>query len=515
MSFPTLVFDGEEIAPAVVRERALRAASGLAALGIGEGDVVAVMMRNEPAAVEVIVAAGHLGAYWCGLNWHFKAEEAGWILADSKAKALVIHADLIPQIAAGLPPGLPVIAVLPRALTRAVYGLPEQGDLPPDVMGWESWLAGFSVSTAEPKRPRGLMPYTSGVSGRPKGVLRLQLPEEQASKLSVRAAELSAQVLGVTGGARCLLVAPLYHSAPGSYAAACARAGAWLCLDPKFDAQRVLRLVSELRITHLYLVPTMYQRMLALPPETRLQYDLSSVTFVASTGSPCPASVKRAMIEWLGPVVHEAYASSETGYLTFITAEEWLCKPGSVGRPVGGAVIKVLEADGKECSIGEIGIIYGRQPTSTDFTYANNAEARAHMERGGLVTVGDLGYVDQDGYLFISGRQSDMVISGGVNIYPAEIEAVLSRMPGLADCAVFGVPDEEWGEALVAAVEAAPGMQIDGQAVRDFVRDHMAGYKVPKFVTIEVALPREDTGKVYKRRVRDAFVAKHESISKA
>lgn len=510
MTYPSLAFDDEQISATLVRERALRAASGLAALGVDEGDVVAVMMRNEPEAVEAIVAIGHLGAYWCGLNWHFKGEEAAWVLADSKAKALVIHSDLIAQIANRLPVGLQVIAVTPRGLTRAAYSVPEQIDLPAGILEWESWLEQSPISAAEPKRPRGLMPYTSGVSGRPKGVLRLPLPEAQASQLAAEAADLSTQVLGVTAQTRCLLAAPLYHSAPGAYAAACARAGAWLCLEPKFDAERVLRLVSEHRITHLYLVPTMYQRLLALSTAQRLKYDLSSVQFVASTGSPCPASVKRAMIHWLGPVIHEAYASSETGYLTFINSEEWLRKPGSVGLPVGGAVVKVFDEKGEECRAGEIGIIYGRQPASADFTYANNDEARDRMEREGLVTVGDLGYVDEDGFLFISGRQTDMVISGGVNIYPAEIEAVLSRMHSVADCAVFSVPDEKWGEALVAAVEPVAGHQIDPQAVRDFIREHMAGYKVPKFVTVETTLPREDTGKVYKRRVRDAFMSRNQ-----
>ncbi|WP_076998190.1 AMP-binding protein [Variovorax sp. KK3] len=516
MSYPHLVFAGEESAATTVREHALKAASGFAALGVGEGDVVAVMLRNEPEAIEAILAAGHLGAYWCGLNWHFKGEEAAWVLADSRAKLLVIHADLIAQVQDALPPSLPVIAVRPRASTRRMYGLPDAIDLPDGMPEWDGWIARLPASRVAPKRPKGLMPYTSGVSGRPKGVVRIPLPEPEAEALAAAAAKLATQVLGVTAQARCLLAAPLYHSAPGNYVAACARAGARLWLEPRFDAERLLQLISQERITHLYLVPTMYQRLLALPRERRVGYDLRSVQFVASTGSPCPASVKHAMIEWLGPVIHEAYASSETGYLTFITAEEWLRKPGSVGRAVGDAVIRILDEHGAAQPAGEVGVIYGRQPASPDFTYINNAEARARIERNGLVTVGDLGYVDDDGYLFISGRQSDMVISGGVNIYAAEIEAVLSRMPGLADCAVFGVPDEEWGEALVAAVVPdADGEHVDAQAVRAFVREHMAGYKVPKFVTVESSLPREDTGKVYKRRVREAFLARKAAAAPA
>ena len=507
MSYPTLLFDAEEIPAAVVRERALRAASGFASLGVREGDVVALMLRNEPAAMEALLAAGHLGAYWCGLNWHFKADEAGWILRDSSAKALAIHADLLPQVAAGLPAGLPVLVVQPRPLTRRMYRLADDFVLPPGTLDWESWLQQQAPSAQPARRARGLMPYTSGTSGRPKGVTRLPVPAQEAEQRAAAGAELSKLVLGVDARSNCLLAAPMYHSAPGNYAAFCAAAGARLRLEPKFEAERVLRLIGEDRVTHLYLVPTMYQRLLSLPAEQRQAPDLSSVRFVASTGSPCPAAIKSAMIDWWGPVIHEAYASSETGYLTFITAAEWQSKPGSVGRPAGAAIIKILDESGAELPTGQVGTIYGRQPSVPDFTYINNAEARSQIERDGLVTVGDMGYLDEDGYLFIRGRQSDMVISGGVNIYPAEIEAVLCRMPGVADCAVFGVPDDEWGEALVAAVEPEPGSAIDAEAVRDFLRERIAGYKVPKTVSFQQRLPREDTGKVFKRRIREAYLA--------
>ncbi|MES2939676.1 MAG: AMP-binding protein [Pseudomonadota bacterium] len=497
--FLTLLFDDAVVTPAQLRDRALRAAAGFAACGVGEGDVIAVMLRNEPAAVEAILAARHAGAYWCGLNWHFKAAEARWVLEDSGAKLLVVHADLLAQIADGIPAGVKVLAVRPRPLTVRQYKLQPETALPQGVQMWDAWLQGFAPAQGEMKRARGFMPYTSGTTGRPKGVKRA--PSDAA--LAAATAAIGRAVFGIGPDARALLCAPLYHSAPASYINFCAQAGATLRLEPRFDAQRLLELVERDRSTHLYLVPTMYQRLLRLPDAQRAAHDIGSVRFVASTGSPCPPQVKKAMIDWWGPVINEAYASSETGYVTFIGSGEWLAHPGSVGRAVGGALLKILDDDGNEVPAGTTGLIYARQPAYPDFVYANDTSgARAAMERDGLVTLGDMGYLDAEGYLYICDRKSDMVISGGVNIYPAEIEAALSMLPGVADCAVFGIPDEEWGEALAAAVQPRPGAVLSQDDVKAFLREHLAGYKVPKLVEFHAQLPREDTGKIFKRKLR-------------
>jgi long-chain acyl-CoA synthetase len=249
----------------------------------------------------------------------------------------------------------------------------------------------------------------------------------------------------------------------------------------------------------------MYVRLLRLPAETKKRYDLSSMRFVASTGSPCPAEVKRAMIEWWGPVFNESYAASELGYVTAISSAEALRKPGAAGRPFGRATVRILDNDGRELPQGKVGLIYARQPAYPDFTYNNNPEARRQIERDGLLSLGDMGFIDEDGYLYVCDRASDMVISGGVNIYPAEIEAALAMMPGVRDCAVFGIPDEEFGEALAAAVQCEPGFSLPAEEVRRYLAERIASYKVPRVITFHAELPREESGKIFKRRLRAPY----------
>ena len=280
---------------------------------------------------------------------------------------------------------------------------------------------------------------------------------------------------------------------------------ALLVLERRFDPERTLALIERHRLSHAYLVPTMFVRMLKLPEAVKRRYDLSSLRFVATTGSPCAPDVKRAMIEWWGPVFHECYASSEAGVITSIDSHEALRKPGSAGRPVGVGALRILDQEGHELPPGEVGLIYARQPAYPDFSYNNNPAARAALEREGLWTLGDMGYVDDDGYLFICDRSSDMVISGGVNIYPAEIEAVLHGMPGVHDCAVFGVPSEEFGEALAAAIQPDPGVEINPEQVKTWLRARIADYKVPRTVEIRSELPREDSGKIFKRKLREPY----------
>ena len=250
-----------------------------------------------------------------------------------------------------------------------------------------------------------------------------------------------------------LLCAPIYHSAPMSYLLHCCAMQATLVLENGFRAERALALIEQHRVTHAYLVPTMYQRLLALDAEARRRFDIASLRQVGSTGSPCAPQLKRDMIEWFGPIITEAYASSETGYITFIDAASWLARPGSAGQGLFNAKISIRDPQGKELPAGETGVIFARQPATPDFTYLNKPEAREAVEADGLVTLGDMGYLDGEGFLYVCDRSADMVISGGVNIYPAEIELVLQEMPGVADCAVFGIPDEEFGEALAAAVQ--------------------------------------------------------------
>ncbi|MBI5255155.1 MAG: AMP-binding protein [Burkholderiales bacterium] len=480
---PTVVSADHELAADVFFERYQRSAAALHAMGVGDGDVVALMLHNSPLNLELMLATRWLGAVWCPVNWHFKADEVHFILTDSDAKLFVCEDALLqalgPEVA---PPGVRVVAA-------------------------STWAALREAAPAEAPAagaPRGPMLYTSGTTGRPKGIRRgASTPEQVALAL-----ERSRQVYGLEPGMRALLNAPMYHSAPNAYASSVAQMSGHLFLEPRFDAEGTLRLIEQHRITHAYLVPTMYVRLLRLPPEVRARYDISSMRFVASTGSPCPPDVKRAMIEWWGPVIYEAYGSSELGYMTLLNPHEALRKPGSAGRAIPGVGLRILDDDGNELPQGQAGLIYVKPALPPNFTYQGNDAARRAMEREGYLTMADVGYLDEDGYLFIVDRKADMVISGGVNIYPAEIEAALQAMPGIEDVAVFGIPDAEFGEALAAAVQPAAteaGAALTPASVRAWLHERIAGYKVPHVVTLHERLPREDTGKIFKRKLREPY----------
>ena len=479
----------------------MRAATALRDAGLGTGEVVAVMLRNEPVLLELMLAARWIGARWCPINWHFKAAEVRHILVDSEAKLLVVHADLLAQIDAAIPDSVRVFVVEPQPFTRHAFGL---ADAWPSARRLESWAAfrdAAREAVPEAQAPGSATVYTSGTTGLPKGIRREPATPEQLALL----AERSRVALGVEPGMRALVSAPLYHSAPAAYTVQAALNDAHLVLEPRFYAERTLELIESERLTHLYLVPTMYVRLLRLGEDVRRRYDLSSVRFVASSGSPCAADVKRRMIDWWGPVFHEAYAASELGWISHIDSHEALQRPGSAGRAMAGVQLKVLSSEGKEVASGTVGLLYTRDPAIPDFTYANNDAARRKLERDGLWTLGDMGYLDADGYLYVVDRQNDMVIAGGVNIYPAEIEAVLITMPGVADCAVFGIPDAEFGEALAAAVQPVAAAELDAAGVQAFLRERLAGFKVPRVVAFHAELPREDTGKIFKRRLREPY----------
>src|SRR5205085_11406346 len=281
--------------------------------------------------------------------------------------------------------------------------------------------------------------------------------------------------------------------------------GGVLVLMPRFDAEEFLRLIDEQKIDTIFMVPTMFIRLMKLPEAVRKKYDMSSLRHIIHAAAPCPADVKRAMIEWWGPVIYEFYGSTESGAVTFATSDDALKKPGTVGRISPGAELRFVGDDGRVVPDGEIGEIYSRISGNPDFTYHNKPEKRAEIERDGFITSGDVGYIDADGYVFICDRKRDMVISGGVNIYPAEIEAVLHAMPGVKDCAVFGIPDAEFGEKLMAVVEPMDGGAVSADDVRAYLRRHLADYKVPRAIEIGRDLPREDSGKIFKRRLRDPY----------
>jgi long-chain acyl-CoA synthetase len=297
----------------------------------------------------------------------------------------------------------------------------------------------------------------------------------------------------------------MYHNAPNWYGLSAARAGGLCILQPRFDAEELLATIERYRITHLHMVPTMFVRLLKLPEETRKRYDLSSLEFVVHAAAPCTPEVKRQMIDWWGPVINEYYGGTENGAVVFHNSEEALRKPGTVGRALPWTEVRVYDEDGRLLGPNEIGEIYGRSHDYPDFTYHGMDDLRRAVERDGLIFVGDIGYLDEDGYLFLCDRKNYMVISDGANIYPAEIEGVLTGMPGVRDCAVFGIPDEEFGESLCACIECDPGVTLDPAAVRTFLDGRVARYKIPKRIEFRDEVPREDSGKIFKRKLRDPF----------
>jgi long-chain acyl-CoA synthetase len=267
----------------------------------------------------------------------------------------------------------------------------------------------------------------------------------------------------------------------------------------------LLAMIERYKVTHIHMVPIMFNRLLRLPDEVKQKYDLSSLKFVVHAAAPCPPPIKRAMIEWWGPVINEYYGSTETGAVVTCTSEEWLAHPGTVGKAMPRADVRVIDADGNSLPAGEIGEVVAKMSGGADFTYHGDDAKRAASEKAGLIAPGDIGYFDADGFLYLCDRAKDMIISGGANIYPAEIEAELHKMPGVADCGVFGIPDEEFGEAVCAVVQPMPGWDLSEADVRSYLRGQVSSYKVPKRVDFHAELPREDSGKIFKRKLREPF----------
>jgi long-chain acyl-CoA synthetase len=484
--------------------RIARAAAGFAARGIGFEDTVAIMLRNDFPFFEASMAASSLGGHPVPINWHFQAEEAGYILRDSQAKALVIHADLLPQISGGIPDGVQIYVVATPPEIQTAYELSAEQCAPPEgSVIWDEWIGCQEPQKLAPPPPPSSMIYTSGTTGNPKGVRRKPFTSETTAKF----AEMVAAAFGLTsdGEFRTVVTGPMYHAAPNAYGLWAARNGGFCVLQPRFDPEQLLRLIEQYQITHLHMVPTMFVRLLKLPDEVKTKYDLSSLEFVVHAAAPCPSEIKRQMIEWWGPVINEYYGASETGCVVFHTSEEALRKPGTVGRAVKDAEVRIYDKQGNRLGPNQVGEIYVWLEGFPDFTYNRADEKRRQAGRDGLVTVGDVGYLDEDGYLFICDRKHDMVISGGVNIYPAEIEATLISMPGVHDCAVFGIPDEEFGESLCAYIEPESGMELSSDEVCTFLSSKLARYKVPKVIQFSNELPREDSGKIFKRKLRAPY----------
>jgi long-chain acyl-CoA synthetase len=388
-------------------------------------------------------------------------------------------------------------------------------DVPRVVVGgdYEAQLAAAPDGEPEPDDVIGdawptTMAYTSGTTGRPKGVAI------GADDFRRRAAGVAAggERWGIDASAVHLAVGPLYHSGPAYWAQMHLALGATVVVMPRWDAREALALIERHRVTSTHMVPANFQRILALPEDERARYDLSSLRLVVHAAAPCPVPLKRAFMEFVGPdKVFEYYGASEGGG-TAITPQEWLEHPGSVGRPFPGNEFVILDDDGRELPVGEVGTIWVR-PAGSSFEYHNDPEKTAATHRDGFFTVGDAGYLDADGYLYLADRKSDMVITGGVNVYPREIEECLLEHPDVVDVAVLGIPDDEWGEVLYALVQPRQGAALTEDAVVEHVRTHLADYKRPRIVELTDELPRDPNGKVRKPKLRAAYLARTRGTS--
>jgi long-chain acyl-CoA synthetase len=469
---------------------------------VWQGDQVALLLRNDFALFEATLGTGLLGASPVPLNWHLHADEIAHILDDCQAKVLVAHADLLTESMLAVCGNIQVICVrTPPEIARAYDVADGNCEAPGGVPEWRSWINSYTEWHELPREIAGPMFYTSGTTGLPKGIKRKSASAEVITAIGKRTnAAWGLDQDSVTS----VMCGPLYHSAPNAYGMQVVRSGGLLILQPRFDARGLLELIESYRVSHLHMVPTMFGRLLSLPQELRVKYDLSSLRFVSHGAAPCPPDIKHQMIDWWGPVIHEYYAMTEIGIATICDSEEWLAHPGTVGHAGPGVDLLIVADDDSVCETGDTGEIFVRSEATTRFTYHRDEEKTESARRGDYVATGDVGYLDDGNFLFISDRKTDMVISGGVNIYPAEVEKILVTLDNVRDCVVFGVPDKSYGERLVAVVDSA--VQMEGDSLISELKKHMAGYKVPREYFFSDGLPREDSGKIMKRVVREKYI---------
>ncbi|WP_141013334.1 acyl-CoA synthetase [Nocardioides sambongensis] len=489
---------GRRLTYAELDERSLRLANHLRAAGLRRGDVVALLSDNTPETYEVYWAALRSGLYITAVNHNLSAAEASYIIGDCDAKALVVSAAKRDLVA----------ALEVDVADRLAYGgaVPGHAD-------YEAALA-TAGATPLPEQPHGDdLLYSSGTTGRPKGI-KLPLPDYAVDEPGYPYVTIFGGLYAFTEETVYLSPAPVYHAAPLRYGGVVHALGGTLVMMEKFDAELFLDAVERFGVTHTQCVPTMFVRMLKLPDATRARYDVSSLRYVIHAAAPCPVQVKQRMIDWFGPVIYEYYASTEANGATMIDSEQWLAHPGSVGVPLLG-VPHVCAEDGTEVGTGEVGTIYFERAEhdGPSFSYHKDPQKTAstqHPAHPNWTTVGDLGYLDEDGFLYLTDRKAFMIISGGVNIYPQEVEDLLTLHPAVHDIAVIGVPDEEMGERVVAFVQPAEGTAADETLAAELIayaRERIAHFKIPREVIFRDELPRTPTGKMVKGRLRDEYVA--------
>jgi fatty-acyl-CoA synthase len=489
---------GEVVTYAELDRRSSAFARVLRSRGIAAGGQIAVLMENNRAYLEVTWAAQRSGLRYTAVNSHLRHGEVQYILDDCGATVLVAS-PAVADVVAGLD--------LSRIDVRVSVG----GDLP-GFEAYEDLLAAAPTGPLDESEGREML-YSSGTTGRPKGVRKplsgAPFGDESSAPVQIARGLLAG---GAGPGAVYLSPAPLCHGAPLVFSMSMQRLGATVVVMERFDPRLCLELIERHGVTHAQFVPTMFIRLLQLPEDERARYRLSSLRYVQHAAAPCPVPVKRRMLEWWGPIIHEYYSGTEDVGHTGITPQEWLAHPGSVGRPAQEC--HIVGEDGQERGPGEVGAVYfaGGRP----FEYHNDpAKTAAVSNDRGWRTLGDIGYLDADGYLYLTDRQAHMIISGGVNIYPQEAENVLASHPEVADVAVLGVPDPEMGEAVKAVVQpvdpAAAGPELAARLIGS-CRAELASYKCPRSVDFVAELPRDPNGKLYKRNLRERYWKGHDSL---
>jgi long-chain acyl-CoA synthetase len=497
---PALVDERGATTWADLNARTNRLIHAFRAAGLRAGDTVALLSGNRREYFEVMAAGQHAGLFVVPVNWHWVARELAYVVDNSDAVALVADDRFLDvAVAAAATPEFARCG-----LRLAMSDAPAAG-----FQAYEAFVASGASDEPDDQQAGAPMFYTSGTTGFPKGVRSTVIPTGSDPAMLGALSQMFLGLLGVPTDGVSLLCGPAYHSAQWAFSMLPLSAGCAVVMRHKFDPAETLELIDRHRVTNLHLVPTQFIRMLKLPDAVRATFRGDSLVAAVHGAAPCPQPVKRQMIDWWGPKITEYYGGTESGFLTVIPADEWMRKPGSVGRATPLAEILIVKDDGTLAGPNEPGQIYFRSRSGADFRYHKDEQktAAAHREPG-VGTLGDVGYLDDDGYLFMSDRKIDMVISGGVNIYPAEIEGVLVTHPAVADAAVFGVPNEEFGEEVKAAIELAPGHAPSDALAEELIahcRQQLAGYKAPRSIDFEAQLPRAPTGKLMKRLLRDRY----------
>ena len=490
---------GEVITYQQLNDRSTQFARALRERGLKDGDHIAILMENNRAFLEITWAAQRSGLYYTAINRQLRADEVQYVLDDCGAVALVASESVAEAVA-----GLDLSRVPIRVCAAGVLtGFEHYDDI----------VEATSQVPLEGEREGREMLYSSGTTGRPKGI-RKPLPGTAFGDPSSAPVQITQGMLAHSsqGEVVYLSPAPLYHGSPLVFSMSWQRAGATVIVMETFDPKRCLELIERHRVTDAQFVPTMFVRMLRLPDSVREQFDLSSLRSVMHSAAPCPVAVKQQMLDWWGPIIHEYYSGTEDVGATSISAQEWLAHPGSVGRPLQKC--HIVGDDGEELPAGQAGVVYfeGGRP----FEYHNDPEKTLSVtESHGWRTIGDMGYLDDEGYLFLTDRKAHMIISGGVNIYPQETEDLLASHPLLADVAVIGVPDEEMGESVKAVVQLADSALASPETEERLLahcRAHLASYKCPRSVDFVDDLPRDPNGKLYKRRLREQYWRGHDSL---